>query len=53
MFDSALEILRVPEDADPESLRKAYLRMVHRYPPEHSQNEFFFRVEHEGGSQKN
>jgi hypothetical protein len=40
MFESALEILRVSEDADPETLRKAYLRMVRRYPPEHFPEKF-------------
>lgn len=40
MFESDIEILRVSKDADPETLRKAYLRMVRRYPPEHFPEKF-------------
>ena len=35
MIEAAYRILRVPRDASPEAVRKAYVTLVRRYPPEH------------------
>jgi hypothetical protein len=40
MIESAYEILHVPRDADPEEVRRAYVRLVRRYPPEHFPEKF-------------
>jgi hypothetical protein len=40
MIESAYEILHVPRDADPEAVRRAYVRLVRRYPPEHFPEKF-------------
>ena len=34
------EILDIPEDSDDKIVKKAYLRMVKRYPPERFPNDF-------------
>jgi curved DNA-binding protein CbpA len=35
MIESAYRILRVARDASPETVRKAYVSLMRRYPPEH------------------
>jgi hypothetical protein len=40
MIESAYEILHVPRDAGPEEVRRAYVRLVRRYPPEHFPEKF-------------
>ena len=40
MIESAYETLHVPRDADPEDVRRAYVRLVRRYPPEHFPERF-------------
>jgi curved DNA-binding protein CbpA len=40
MIESAYETLHVPRDAEPEEVRRAYVRLVRRYPPEHFPERF-------------
>ncbi|MDR2179918.1 MAG: hypothetical protein LBP21_06395 [Synergistaceae bacterium] len=40
MIESAYDILHVPRDAGPEEVRRAYVRLVRRYPPEHFPEKF-------------
>jgi curved DNA-binding protein CbpA len=40
MLESAYKILRIGRDASPEALRKAYVTLVRRYPPEHFPDKF-------------
>jgi len=40
MFEIATKILRLPRDCDREEVRRAYLRLVRRYPPEHFPERF-------------
>ena len=40
MFERDYHILRVERDADPETLRKAFVKLSRRYPPEHFPEKF-------------
>ena len=40
MIESAYKLLRVEKNASPEDVRKAYVRLVRRYPPEHFPEKF-------------
>ena len=40
MLESAYSILRVEKNASPEDIRKAYVRLARRYPPEHFPEKF-------------
>ena len=40
MFEKACKLLRVAPDATPDEVRKAYVKMVRRYPPEHFPDKF-------------
>lgn len=40
MFEAAYKMLRVDRRAGPEEIRRAYLRLVRRYPPEHFPEKF-------------
>jgi hypothetical protein len=40
MLEAAFKLLRVERDASPEDIRKAYVRLVRRYPPEHFPDKF-------------
>jgi hypothetical protein len=40
MIERARKTLKVGREADPQSVRQAYLRLVHRYPPEHFPEKF-------------
>ena len=40
MLESAYNKLRVERDASPEEIRKAYVNLVRRYPPEHFPEKF-------------
>ena len=40
MMESAYDLLRVEKNASPETVRKAYVRLVRRYPPEHFPEKF-------------
>jgi hypothetical protein len=40
MFEQSLNILRLSEDPDMEEVRKAYVRLTRRYPPEHFPDKF-------------
>ncbi|GHS99958.1 hypothetical protein AGMMS50276_24620 [Synergistales bacterium] len=40
MIEQALKILKVGRNADPETLRQAYVRLVRRYPPEYFPDRF-------------
>jgi hypothetical protein len=40
MIESAYATLRVARDASPEEVRKAYIHLVRRYPPEHFPEKF-------------
>jgi len=40
MLESAYDTLRVGRDASPEAIRKAYVTLVRRYPPEHFPEKF-------------
>ena len=40
MFEKACKTLRVDPDAPPEAVRKAFVKMVRRYPPEHFSRKF-------------
>lgn len=40
MFESARKILRVSRDCDREEVRRAYIRLTRRYPPEHFPERF-------------
>lgn len=40
MIESAYETLKVGRDASPEEVRKSYVRLVRRYPPEHFPEKF-------------
>lgn len=45
MLEQSLKILRVPRDADMETVRRAYVKQTRRYPPEHFP-EKYKRVKH-------
>ncbi len=40
MIEAAYALLRVERNASPEDVRKAYVRLVRRYPPEHFPEKF-------------
>ena len=40
MFEQARKTLKIARDADPETVRQAYVRLVRRYPPEHFPEKF-------------
>jgi len=40
MFEKACRTLRIDPDAPPEAVRKAFVKMVRRYPPEHFGRKF-------------
>jgi len=40
MIESAYDLLRVKKNSSPEDVRKAYVRLVRRYPPEHFPEKF-------------
>ena len=40
MFEKACKTLRVGGDATPDEVRKAFVKMVRRYPPEHFPDRF-------------
>ena len=40
MLESAFDTLRVGRDASSEAIRKAYVTLVRRYPPEHFPEKF-------------
>ena len=40
MLEAAYSLLRVGKNASPEDVRKAYVRLVRRYPPEHFPEKF-------------
>lgn len=40
MVESARSLLRVDKNASPDEVRKAYVRLVRRYPPEHFPEKF-------------
>lgn len=40
MLEQALKLLRLPRDADMETVRKAYIKQTRRYPPEHFPEKF-------------
>ncbi|GHV33534.1 hypothetical protein FACS1894187_02070 [Synergistales bacterium] len=40
MIEWAIKTLKVERDADPETVRQAYVRLVRRYPPEHFPDKF-------------
>ena len=40
MFEKELNALRLERDADMEAVRKAYIKMTRRYPPEHFPEKF-------------
>ncbi|MDR0882161.1 MAG: J domain-containing protein [Candidatus Adiutrix sp.] len=40
MIESAYETLRVSRQAGPEEVRRAFVRLVRRYPPEHFPEKF-------------
>lgn len=40
MFESARRILRLTKDCDKEEVRRAYIRLTRRYPPEHFPQHF-------------
>jgi len=40
MFEKACKTLRVAPDATPDEVRKSYVKMVRRYPPEHFPDRF-------------
>ena len=40
MMESAYNLLHVEKNASPEEVRKAYVRLVRRYPPEHFPEKF-------------
>ncbi|MDR3230005.1 MAG: hypothetical protein LBT65_01075 [Synergistaceae bacterium] len=40
MIEWAWKTLKVDRDADPETVRQAYVRLVRRYPPEHFPEKF-------------
>ena len=40
MFERALQILRLQRGADKEEVRKSYIKMTRRYPPEHFPQKF-------------
>jgi curved DNA-binding protein CbpA len=40
MIESAYATLRLTRDASPEEVRKAYVHLVRRYPPEHFPEKF-------------
>lgn len=40
MIDLAYETLRLDKTAGPEEIRRAYVRLVRRYPPEHFPDKF-------------
>ena len=40
MFEKECSILHVPRDADQETVRKAFVKLSRRYPPEHFPEKF-------------
>ena len=40
MLEAAYSLLRVEKSASPEDVRKAYVRLARRYPPEHFPEKF-------------
>ncbi len=40
MFERDSEILRVARDADLETIRRSFIKLTHRYPPEHFPEKF-------------
>ena len=40
MFEKSLNTLRLSEEPDMEEVRKAYVRLTRRYPPEHFPDKF-------------
>lgn len=40
MIEAAYETLRLPRTAGPDQVRRAYVRLVRRYPPEHFPDQF-------------
>lgn len=40
MLENDRSVLRVPRDADMETVRKAYIKLSRRYPPEHFPEKF-------------
>ena len=40
MFEKECSILQVPKDADQETVRKAFVKLSRRYPPEHFPEKF-------------
>ena len=40
MIEAAYDLLRVDKNASPEEVRRAYVKLVRRYPPEHFPEKF-------------
>ena len=40
MFEKSLQVLRLQRGADMEEVRKAYIKLTRRYPPEHFPEKF-------------